>query len=192
MADNKTDSIIKYVNDMLARQEERIVVLTGRTEYARFSFELTGVDFVRSRKIEGSTIDEIVDSCVKEILVVGLAEDIKYSPSPLPDPEGDTEFKVTGCIHLPKEKKLAEDKVTPYICPIGNILSTVILENAGYEMGSIRNSEIHHNRNECILKGTLCRNAITALNQGGFPPARKPARLRRFLAGRLTTCFGRP
>jgi len=170
MADNKSDSIIKYVNDMLARQEERIVVLTGRTEYARFSFELTGADFVRSRKLEGSTIDEMLDNCIKEILAVGLAEDITYAPSPLPDPEGDTEFKVTGCIHLPKEKKLAEDKVTPFICPIGNILSTVILENGGYEMGSIRNSEIHHDKNECILRGTLCRNvdeAIARMEQEG-------------------------
>ena len=60
-------------------------------------------------------------------------------------------------------KKLDKDKVTPFICPIGNILSTVILENAGYEMGSIRNSEIHHDRNECILRGTLCRNVDEAI-----------------------------
>ena len=163
MADNKTDAIVKYINDALARVEERIVVLTGRTDYARFSFELTGADFVRSRAIGGSTVDELVDNCMKEIIAAGLAENVTCSTSPLPDPEGDVEFKVAGCIHLPKEKKLAEDKVTPFICPIGNILSTVILENAGYEMGSIRSSEINHDRNECILKGTLCRNVDEAI-----------------------------
>lgn len=163
MKSKVTDAFVTYINDALARQEERIVVLTGRTEYARFSFELTGADFVRTGKIEGKTIDEITGSCIKEILAAGLAENITYSPSPLPDPEGDAEFRVTGCIHLPKEKKLMEDKVTPFICPIGNILSAAILEKAGFEMGSIRNSEIHLDKNECILKGTLCRNVDEAI-----------------------------
>ena len=165
MADNKTDAIVQYVNDALARVEERIVVLTGRTDYARFSFELTGVDFVRSRKIEGKSIDEMVDTCVQEILKAGLVENITYSPSPLPDPEGDVEFRISGCIHLPKEKKLKADGVTPFICPIGNILSTVMTENANYEMGSagVRNGEINYEKNECVLKGTLCRNVDEAI-----------------------------
>ena len=48
----KTDAIVTYINDALARQEERIVVLTGRSEYARFAFELTGSDFIHSAPID--------------------------------------------------------------------------------------------------------------------------------------------
>jgi len=165
MDDKKAEALAAYINDVLARQEERIVVLTGRTDYARFSFELAGADFVRSRDIKGTTVDELADNCIKEIVAAGLAEKITCSPSPLPDPEGDVEFTVTGCIHLPKEKKLEEDGVTPFICPIGNILTAVILENAGYDMGSIRNAGIHHETNTCLLKGTLCRNVDEAIER---------------------------
>jgi hypothetical protein len=160
-----TDALVSYINDVLARHEERIVVLTGRTEYARFGFEITGADFIRSKKIEGATLDEMVDSCIKEITSAGLAESITYSPSPLPKPEGEVEMKVSGCIHLPKEARLKADGVNPFICPIGNILSAVILENARYELGSvgIRSGVIDQDKKECILKGMLCENIDKAL-----------------------------
>ena len=82
MENNKTDAVVAYINDVLARHEERIVVLTGRSEYARFSFELSGADFVRSRKIEGTTTDELVDSCIKEIIAAGLAKISRTHPRP--------------------------------------------------------------------------------------------------------------
>ena len=165
MENINVDSFVSYINDVLARHEERIVVLTGRTEYARFGFEITGADFIRSKKIEGTTLDEMVDSCIKEITAAGLARSITYSPSPLPKPEGEVEMKVSGCIHLPKEARLKEDGVNPFICPIGNILSAVILENAKYELGSvgIRSGVIDQEKKECILKGQLCENIDKAL-----------------------------
>lgn len=165
MENSKRDALVSYINDVLARHEERIVVLTGRTEYARFGFEITGADFIRSRKIEGTTLDEMVDSCIKEIIAAGLAKNITYTPSPLPKPEGEVEMKVSGCIHLPKEARLKEDGVNPFICPIGNILSAVILENAKYELGSvgIRSGVIDQEKQECILKGMLCENIDKAL-----------------------------
>jgi hypothetical protein len=169
---NNRDALIAYFNDVLARHEERIVVLTGRTEYARFGFELTGADFVRSRKIEGKTLDELVDNCIKQIIGAGIAKSITYTPSPLPKPEGAIKFEVKGCIHFPKEVKLKEDKVTPFICPLGNILSAVILENGKFEMGSVGNrapNAINYETGECSLTGQLCENidkALKSLNLG--------------------------
>ncbi len=158
--------VVAYLNDVLARHEERIVVLTGRTNYARFGFEISGADFARTRKIEGKTLDEMVDSCIKQVLDAGLAKSITYSPAPLPKPEGSIKFVVGGCIHLPKEARLKEDGVTPFICPLGNILSAVILENAGFEMGSVGNrapNAIDLDKQECTLTGMLCQNIDKAL-----------------------------
>ncbi len=167
MQDKNIDKVIKYFNDILARQEERIVVLTGRTQYARFGFEITGADFIRSMKITGKTLDEMLDKCIKEITLAGIVSNITYSPSPLPYPEGEVEFKVSGCIHLPKEAKLMEDNITPFVCPLGNMLSTVILENAEFEVGSfgIRggSSNINLDKKVCTLKGLICKNIDQAL-----------------------------
>jgi hypothetical protein len=161
------DRVIKYFNDVLAKHEERIVVLTGRTQYARFGFEITGADFIRSLKISGKILDEMMDKCIKEITTAGIAGSITYSPSPLPYPEGEVEFKVSGCIHLSKEAKIIEDGITPFICPLGNMLSTVILENAEFEVGSfgIRggSGNINLDTKECTLKGLICKNIDQAL-----------------------------
>jgi hypothetical protein len=159
------DAVTQYFNDILARHEERIVVLTGRTDYARFGFEITGADFIRSRMIEGKTLDEMMDSAIKQITAAGIAKSITYSPSPLPKPEGSIEFKVSGCIHLPKEARLMQDHVTPFICPLGNMLSAVILENARFELGSVgnRGGGIDLEKSQCTLKGMLCENIDKAL-----------------------------
>jgi len=157
---------IAYFNDVLARHEERIVVLTGRTNYARFGFEISGADFARTRKIEGKTLDEMVNNCISQILAAGLARNITYSPAPLPKPEGSIKFVVSGCVHLPKEARLKQDGVTPFICPLGNILSAVILENAKFELGSVGNrapNAIDLDKQECTLTGMLCENIDKAL-----------------------------
>ena len=158
-------AVAQYFNDILARHEERIVVLTGRTDYARFGFEITGADFVRSRNIEGKTLDEMMDNAIKQIVAAGIAESITYSPSPLPKPEGPVEFKVSGCIHLAKEARLKQDGVTPFICPLGNMLTAVILENAHFEMGSVgnRGGGIDLDARVCTLKSQLCENIDKAL-----------------------------
>ncbi len=164
--DNVKPEVIQYVNDVLAREEERIVVLTGRTNYARFGFELAGADFARTRQIAGKTLDEMVASCIKQIVAAGMAESITYEPAPLPKPEGSIKFVVKGCMHLPKEARLKQDGVMPFICPLGNILSAVILENARFELGSVGNrapNAIDLAKRECTLTGMLCENIDKAL-----------------------------
>ncbi len=158
--------LVDYLNDMLAREEERIVVLTGRTNYARFGFELAGADFARRSNPQGATLDEMVDSCIKKIVAAGLAREVTYSPSPLPKPEGNIKFTVKDCIHLGKEARLKQDGVTPFICPLGNILSAVILENGKFELGSVGNrapNAIDLEKHECTLTGMLCENIDKAL-----------------------------
>ncbi len=164
--DNVKPEVIAYFNDVLARHEERVVVLTGRTNYARFGFELSGADFARTHQIEGKNIDEIVDSCIKHILAAGMAKSITYSPAPLPKPEGSIKFVVSGCIHLSKEARLKQDGVTPFICPLGNILSAVMLEKANFDMGSVGNRSpdaINLEKQECTLSGMLCESIDKAL-----------------------------
>ncbi len=151
----------------MARHDERLVVLTGRTEYWRFSFDFPGVDFIRSRKIEGETLEEMLDSSIKEMTDAGIVKNITYSIDTLGKGVQSFAVSVSGCVHLPKEAKLMEDGVTPFICPIGNMLTAVILENANYEVGSAglgggmggtKTDAINVEKKECTLRGRLCKN----------------------------------
>jgi len=58
-----------------------------------------------------------------------------------------------------------KDGVTPFICPLANMLSTLLEENAKYEMGGIRGggAAINLEKEECTLKGLICENLDEAL-----------------------------
>ena len=67
MANNDRDTVVSYFNDILVREEERTLVLTGRSQYWRFAFDMVGIDFVPPDKIEGTTLEEILDNCIKNV-----------------------------------------------------------------------------------------------------------------------------
>jgi len=40
--------------------------------------EFVGIDFIQSKKIEGKTVDEVIKSCIKEIVAEGLVKGMSY------------------------------------------------------------------------------------------------------------------
>ncbi len=144
---------IAYFNDLLVRFEE--IFYHELSGMSHPKVEYIGTDFLRSKKIEGNTVEEVVDSCIKEIKAGGLVEDITYSRAG----EGILlVLKVKNCIHLPMEAKLQygfknEGGVAPYMCPIANMILDRILNILHYEM--VYNAlieDIDTNKGECRLK----------------------------------------
>jgi hypothetical protein len=147
------DEKTEYFNDLLVRLEEIFYhELSGMTHP---KVEYVGTDFLRSKKIEGKTVEEVVDSCIKEIKAGGLVEELTYSRSG----EGILlVLKVKNCIHIPMEAKLQyglknEGGVAPYMCPIANMILDRILEILNFEM--VYNASIESidtGKGECTLK----------------------------------------
>ena len=128
------DEKIAYFNDLLVRLEEIFYhELSGMTHP---KVEYVGIDFLRSKNIEGSTVEEILDNCIKEITAGGLAEEVTYSRAG----EGILLIlKIKNCIHIPMEAKLQyglknEGGVAPYMCPIANMILDRILEVLKFQM----------------------------------------------------------
>ena len=147
------DDKIAYFNDLLVRLEEIFYhELSGMTHP---KVEYVGIDFLKSKNIEGSTVEEILDSCIKEITAGGLAEEVTYSRAG----EGILLIlKIKNCIHIPMEAKLQygqknEGGVAPYMCPIANMILDRILEVLKFQM--VYNASIESidtETGECSLK----------------------------------------
>lgn len=143
-----------YFNDMLVRLEELLFhELSG---CAAWKVELIGVDFIQSKNIEGNTVDEVIGSCIKEIIASGVAKDITYSIGP----RGILLIlKIKDCIHLPKEAKLREEGVTPYICPITNMILDQLIEKLNFEVTYIAELNIDEHKGECVIKSAIYEDA---------------------------------
>lgn len=151
---------IAYFNDLLVRFEEIFYQeLSGMTHP---KVEYVGTDFLKSKKIEGKTVEEIVDSCIKEIKAGGLVEDITYSRAG----EGILLIlQVKNCIHLPLEAKLQyglknEGGVAPFMCPIANMILDRVLEILHFQM--VYNAlieDINTTKGECRLKCVIYESA---------------------------------
>jgi hypothetical protein len=83
---------IKYCNELLSRLESLAYhELSGMIHW---KCEYVGVDFIRSKQIRGNTVDEIVQSCSKEIAAEGLVRKprLKRKVSPLTSARSPTWF----------------------------------------------------------------------------------------------------
>jgi len=138
---------VEYFNDMLVRLEELLYhELSG---CAAWKVELVGVDFIQSKKVEGKTEDEIINRCIKEITGSGLVKSMTFSIGG----EGILlNLKMKDCIHLPKEARLKKDGITPYICPIANMILDQLIEKLKYETTYLAKLDIHEETGECRVK----------------------------------------
>ena len=148
---------ISYFNDILARVEETFFHQTGEIAYTMQ--DLVGIDFIQSKKINGNTLEEVMDKCSKELILAGIIEGLTFSRSGL----GGMllTLKAKGCIHLPKESKLKEDCVRPFICPIANILMDQIHEVLKWDTAKVHWSYpfvIDEDRKECQVKCVVCED----------------------------------
>ena len=154
------DEKTAYFNDLLVRFEEIFYhELSGMTHP---KVEYVGTDFLRSKKIEGDTVEKVLDSCIKEIKAGGLVEELSYSRAG----EGILLIlNVKNCIHIPMEAKLQyglkkEGGVAPYMCPIANMILDRILEILNFEMVYNASIEsINTETGECTLKCVIYESA---------------------------------
>ncbi len=71
------DEKVTYFNDLLVRLEEIFYhELSGMTHA---KVEYVGTDYLKNKNIQGTTVETVVDSCIKEIKAGGLVEDITFS-----------------------------------------------------------------------------------------------------------------
>jgi len=82
-----------------------------------------GIDYIQSKQIEGNTVEEVIDSCIKVMKADGLIKDMTYKRGP----EGILlKLDVNGCLHMEKEIMLKKNGVQPYCCPITNASSDAV------------------------------------------------------------------
>lgn len=138
---------LSYFNDLLVRLEE--ILYHELSGCARPKVELVGIDFLQSKKITGKTVEEIIENCIKEIEAAGLVKKIKYSVHGF---GVLLKLEIKGCVHIPKEIKLKQDGVEPYLCPIANMILDRIIELAKYETTYTANMNIDVTKEECVVK----------------------------------------
>ena len=141
-----------YYNDCIARFEE--IAYQELSNMIRSKVEYIGADFLRSKNIQGSTVEQIVENCIKEIKAGGLVSEMTYSRG-----GGGLllTFDVKNCIHLPMEAKLQaglrrEGGVEPYLCPIANMILDRILSMLKYQMVFKATMEPDPVKNSCVVK----------------------------------------
>ncbi len=145
---------IEYFNDMLVRLEELLFhELSG---CAAWKVELVGVDFIQSKKIEGNTEEEIITRCIKEITAGGLVKSMTYS---IGGKGVLLSLKMKDCIHLPKEARLKKEGISPYLCPIANMVLDQLIEKLKYETTYLAKLDIDEKAGECHVKCAIYATA---------------------------------
>lgn len=139
--------MLEHFNDSLSRLEE--IFYHELSACARPKSDLVGIDFLRSRKIEGDTVEKLMDSCFKEIKAGGLVQDITYSVGGC---DILLKLQVKGCVHLQKEANLKRAGIQPYCCPIANMILDRIIEVLHYLTTYTANIKVDENKEECTLK----------------------------------------
>jgi len=137
---------VKYFNQLLSRLETLAYhELSGMIDW---KCEFVGVDFIRSKNIEGKNVNEIVASCAKAITEEGIADDITYKLGP----DGIMlKLKIKGCIHHPKEAQTKAEGVAPYLCPVANMVLDQIDEKLNYETSYLAKIAIDEKNKQCIV-----------------------------------------
>lgn len=145
---------IKYCNEVLARVES--LMFQELSGMAYWKCEFVGADFIRSKNIQGKTVSEIAENCIKEITAAGIASSVAYKTG------GDglmLKLKVKNCMHLGKEAIVKSEGVNPYICPIANMFLDQIHEKLKYETSYLAKLAINEKSNQCLIYMALYETA---------------------------------
>ena len=144
---------MEYCNDVLVRLEELLFhELSG---CAAWKVEMVGVDFIQSKDIQGNTPDEVIQNCVKEIKDAGFVEEMTYAIS---GEDIKLELTMKGCCHLPKEIKLREGGIKPYICPLANMVLDQLIEKLNFETTYVADLVIDEKSGECRVWSAIYEN----------------------------------
>ena len=145
---------IPYFNDLLVRFEE--IFFHELSECSRPKVEFIGTDFLKSKDINGNTVEQVVESCIKEIKANGLVTDISYS---IHGSGVLLKLDIKGCIHISKEVKLKKEGVEPYLCPIANMILDQIIEKLNYLTTYTAEMHTDENKGECVIKCAMYENS---------------------------------
>lgn len=144
---------MEYCNDVLVRLEELLFhELSG---CAAWKVELVGVDFIQSKDIQGDTPDDVIQNCIREIKSAGFVEEMNYAIS---GEDVKLELTMKGCCHLPKEIKLRQDGIKPYICPLANMVLDQLIEKLDYETTYVADLVIDEKSGECRVWSAIYEN----------------------------------
>lgn len=141
---------MEYCNEIMVRLEELLYQeLSG---CAAWKVELIGVDFIQSKDIKGNTADEVIQNCIREITSAGLVKDMQYR---IGGKGIKLELHMDRCVHLPKETRLRQDGVKPYICPITNMIVDQLIEKLHYETSFIGDIHIDERSSSCRVRSAV-------------------------------------
>lgn len=146
---------IAYTNDLLVRFEEIFYHELSQIN-ARCKVELIGTDFLADKNIKGNTVGEVVENCVKEIRKSALVKDMTWK---IGGKGILLKLNVKGCIHLPKEARLASDGIEPYMCPISNMILGQIIDKLNYLMTYTARLEVDNVNGECSIMCAIYENS---------------------------------
>ena len=138
---------IAYCNDLLVRFEEIFYHELSQIN-ARCKVELVGSDFLNDKNIKGDTIEELVENCVAEIKKDGLVQDMSGK---IGGKGILLKLNMKGCVHLPKEARLKEEGIEPYMCPIANMISEQIITKMNYLTTYSAGLEVDEKTSECTI-----------------------------------------
>ena len=136
-----------YFRDVFSALVKAIYYERGRGSYFRVT--RVGTDYIEPKAIKGRTRQEIIDSCVAELLRGKIIQSATCSAK-----EGNghvLDFEIKGCVHLPVEARLQEEGVPPFVCPPINIILHKIrqLTDVPVETAEI---EVDHRAGKCAIR----------------------------------------
>ena len=138
---------IAYTNDLLVRFEEIFYHELSQIN-ARCKVELIGADFLVDKNIKGNNIDELVENCINEIKKNGFVQEMTGKVAG----KGILlKLNMKGCIHLPKEARLQESGIEPYLCPLANMISEQIISKLKYMTTYTAGMEVDAEKGECLI-----------------------------------------
>ena len=144
---------MEYCNQLVVRLEELLFhELSG---CAPWKVEMVGVDFIQSKDIKGNTPDQVIQNCINEIKDAGLVKEMSYAISAM---DVKLELAMKGCRHLPKEVKLMQNGIKPYICPITNMILDQLIEKLNFETTYVADVHINEDAGECTVWTAIYEN----------------------------------
>lgn len=136
-----------YLNTCIARLEE--VVLQELAWQGTWKVDMVGIDFIQSKNIKGKNVDEVIQNCIKAITSDGIVKEMSYTIGGL----GILlTLKMKGCIHMPLETTLKKHGITPFMCPVANMILDRLVEVLHYETYYVADLTIDEAKQECVVR----------------------------------------
>jgi hypothetical protein len=135
-----------YFRDIVFALEKALYYERGRGAYFRAT--LVGKDFIDRKDIKGSTVEDVIESCVKVMREDKVMKNASYKK----DAKGNLfTFEMEDCIHLPVEATLKKEGVPAYVCPPINMILYKIREMIDLAV-EIADITVHQDQGRCVVR----------------------------------------